>query len=133
VKAARLSETEQNRAIALEFVEALTSNDIERIERLFHEEAEWWVLGAGTMSRQALIKAIAQQFSTVVVSQMNILGTTAEGERVAIEAEGNFEFADGKVYRNRYHLLLIVRAGRVVHGREYLDTALLARVFGPST
>jgi uncharacterized protein len=127
-----MSEIEQNRVISQDLLEALASNNKARIDELFHEDAQWWVLGVGTMSRRALLEASAEAMSTAVVAQMNILATTAEGERVAVEAEGNFEFADGKVYRNRYHFLLIVRDGKVVEGREYLDTALVARVFGPS-
>src|SRR3546814_13365957 len=63
------------------------------------------------------------------VKETKIIGTTAEGDRVAIESRGNFEFEDGRVYRNSYHHLFIVRDNQVVKVHEYLDTALTARVF----
>jgi ketosteroid isomerase-like protein len=36
----------------------------------------------------------------------------------------------GKVYRNSYHHLLIVREGLIVSGKEYLDTAVVQAAFG---
>src|SRR3546814_19723352 len=67
------------------------------------------------------------------VKETKIIGTTAEGDRVAIESRGNFEFEDGRVYRNSYHHLFIVRDNQVVKVHEYLDTALTARVFQPQS
>ena len=54
---------------------------------------------------------------------------TAEGDRVAYEAEGEMIFPD-KVYRNVYHNLLIIREGLIVEGREYMDTKAVQEAFG---
>lgn len=42
--------------------------------------------------------------------RQRVTGPTAEGEQVAVEAEGQFE-QSGLVYRNAYHCLFIVRDG----------------------
>ncbi|OFV87839.1 MAG: hypothetical protein A3J75_05790 [Acidobacteria bacterium RBG_16_68_9] len=51
-----------------------------------------------------------------------VTGITAEGERVAIEAESHGRHVSGKTYHNQYHFLMIVRNGKVAEFKEYLDT-----------
>jgi ketosteroid isomerase-like protein len=47
---------------------------------------------------------------------------TAEGDRVALEAESYGELANGKVYNNQYHVLMEIRNGKIQAVREYMDT-----------
>ena len=54
--------------------------------------------------------------------RLTIDAVTVEGERVAVEAESYGVRADGKVYFNQYHYLIIVRDGLIIERREYLDT-----------
>ena len=49
-------------------------------------------------------------------------GITAEGDRVAVEAESYGQHANGKVYNNQYHFLIEVRNDKIQAVREYLDT-----------
>jgi len=53
---------------------------------------------------------------------LRIKGVTAEGERVALEAESFAKMKNGKTYQNRYHFLCEVRGGKIQTVREYLDT-----------
>ena len=55
---------------------------------------------------------------------------TAEDDRVAMEAESYGEMSNGKVYNNRYHLQHVVRDGKLLAVREYLDTQHVQDVFG---
>jgi ketosteroid isomerase-like protein len=64
------------------------------------------------------------------VESFEILGMTAEGDRVAVEAESRFHTAKGRLYNNRYHFLFVIRDGKIVRFDEYLDTALLLEHFG---
>lgn len=121
---------ERNRSLVLRLMTALNNCDIHQIDQILHRDCTWWVLGIGTMDRQTLIRQLQAMLGDARVAETKILGTTAEGERVAVESEGNFELADGRVYRNSYHHLFVVQAGLVTQVREYLDTALVARVFG---
>jgi ketosteroid isomerase-like protein len=58
------------------------------------------------------------------------LSFTAEGDRVAFEAIGYaVNKANGRVYDNRYHHLLVCHDGRIVEMREYQDTLLLYDVW----
>jgi ketosteroid isomerase-like protein len=62
--------------------------------------------------------------------KMEILFVTAEEDRVAVAAEGEFLFEEG-AYRNTYHYLFTIGCGRITAGREYLDTSVAARFFAP--
>jgi hypothetical protein len=54
---------------------------------------------------------------------------TAEGDRVAIEAETRGTLPDGRVYTNMYHYLFTFRDGLVWRVKEYLDTQSAAEFF----
>jgi hypothetical protein len=47
---------------------------------------------------------------------------TAEGDRVAIEAESKGMHVSGKKYNNLYHFLMRMRDGKIVEWKEYMDT-----------
>jgi hypothetical protein len=47
---------------------------------------------------------------------------TAEGDRVAIEAESFGRHVSGKTYNNKYHFVLRARGGKILEWREYMDT-----------
>lgn len=121
---------DRNTTLVLRLMTALNDCDVDRIDEILHPDCTWWVLGIGTMDRQTLIRQLQAMLGDARVAETTIVGTTAEGERVAVESSGNFEFADGRIYRNSYHHLFVVQDARVTQVREYLDTALIARVFG---
>jgi ketosteroid isomerase-like protein len=60
--------------------------------------------------------------------RLTITGVTAEGDRVAVEMDADGVSATGLQYQNQYHDLLEIRDGKIVAGREYLDTAHAAEV-----
>jgi hypothetical protein len=125
-----MPQAEQNKLLITRFMAALNDGDDTTLREIMHEDAKWWILGAGTMDRETLIEQLHLMLGGAKVSGTKIIAMTAEGERVAVEAEGNFEFADGRVYNNSYHNLYIIQDGRITYVKEYLDTALVARVFG---
>ena len=55
---------------------------------------------------------------------------TAEGERVALEAESHGLHTSGKTYNNHYHFLFRIRDGKIAEIREYADTAHARDVLG---
>jgi ketosteroid isomerase-like protein len=57
--------------------------------------------------------------------RIDIVATTAEGERVAIETRTHAPLIDGTTYQNRYHWLVLVRDGRIALMREYQNSAYL--------
>lgn len=123
-------QADRNRATVLRLMEALNVCDADTIRSIMPADADWWVLGIGTLDRDTVITQLEQLLGSAKVAETHILGTTAEGDRVAVESRGNFEFADGRVYRNSYHHLFTLRDGQVAGVREYLDLLHFQSVFG---
>ena len=121
---------EATKWIALSFIEHCFKGDVEQAMAMLSPDATWWVLGdPGTLkvSGHRDRARIARFLENVRRSfpdglEANIEGLTAEGERVAVEANSTARMSDGKPYNNRYHFLVKVRDGRVIEMREYLDT-----------
>ena len=72
----------------------------ERIARLFH----------------AMLKQLKEGL------RMTVLGSIAEGDRVALEVESSGDLKNGRLYRQQYHIVMEFRDGKICAVREYLDT-----------
>ncbi|WP_404476517.1 nuclear transport factor 2 family protein [Novosphingobium sp. BL-52-GroH] len=123
-----MTDIEANKAVARSYMRAVEEGDIATIEALQHPECTWWILGHGDMSREQFIAGVEGGLLTAQRRTAEVVGITAEGDRVAIEVRGEMVFPD-RVYRNEYHNLLIVRDGRIVSGKEYMDTKAVAEAF----
>ncbi|MET0659542.1 MAG: nuclear transport factor 2 family protein [Steroidobacteraceae bacterium] len=118
--------------LALTFLDHCFKGNMEAAVAMLAPGAIWWVLGdpqkvrvSGTRQLEQItkfLKNIKRGFPEGL--QAEILGVTAEGERVAIEASSTARMSNGQSYSNRYHFLIKVRDGRVLEMREYLDTYL---------
>ena len=120
---------EDNRLTALRLIEGLSKGFID--EALVTEDVSWWVPGRGIINKTdfgKIAKTVNGQFKSGVV--MTIHGSTAEGDRVAIEAEAYGELKNGKIYNNTYHFLFLFRDGRIFQAKEYNDSKHAADVFG---
>ena len=118
---------EKNKELARVFLDALSRADAELARELYAEDFQLWTAGSlpfsGTSNKaEALegMKMIGSMFPDGL--QFTILETTAEGDRVAIEAESKGVAASGVPYHNLYHFLMVVRDGRIHRFKEYMDT-----------
>lgn len=123
-----MADTEANKAVVRRYMQAVVDGDIETIEALQHPDVKWWILGFGDMDRAAFTASVKSGLITAQERRVEITGLTAEGDRVAVEAWSEMVFP-GKVYRNQYHNLLVIRDGQIVEGREYMDTRAAAAAF----
>lgn len=112
---------EANKALVRRYSQAVMDGDMDTLLALQHADVKWWVLGRGALSREAFNNAVRNGLLSAKKRVVIITGLTAEGDRVAYEAQGEMTFED-RVYRNTYHNLLIIRDGLIVEGREYMDT-----------
>ncbi len=127
---------EENKQVALTFFECLSSGDLEGALDLIDEDVTWWLAGKPDQFEIAGSKNKAQfteMLRTIETGMPNgirltITGITAEDDRVAVEMNANGVSATGKKYENEYHDLLEIRGGKIVAGREYIDTAHAAEV-----
>lgn len=116
-----------NKKIAEAFFAALNRADSAAIAALYAEDGFVWTAGtlpfSGKHSREEIVAgmdAILAPFPEGL--RFTIKNLTAEGDRVAIEAESYGRHASGKIYNNQYHFLMVIRDGKVAEFKEYLDT-----------
>jgi uncharacterized protein len=55
---------------------------------------------------------------------------TAEGDRVAVQAQGHNHTVSGKLYNNFYHCLFEFQDGKVIRWMEYTNPMHALEVFG---
>ena len=121
------SETEANRRLALDFVAAIARGDTDAILSIYAADGVCRISGntliSGTLTREqvaAACKGIFEAFPEGL--QFEVLGVTAEGDRVAIEAESAGRHVSGAWYSNQYHFLARFRDAQLIEWKEYMDT-----------
>ena len=91
----------------------------------FSSDAIWWMQGTRELPISAFIdmnkKFREAQFAGD--GRFEIHGITAEGNRVAIEAECFAPLKKGSTYNGTYHYLICFRDDKVCLVKEYCDTA----------
>jgi len=125
-----MDDIETNKAIVRRFLGAVAGGDINTIEQLQAPDCTWWVIGRGKVSRKSYTDDVRGMLLVAKPRKVEIIGMIAEGDTVAAEIRSEFHFGD-RVYANEYHDLFVLRAGLIVHGREYFDTGKVAAFFGP--
>lgn len=122
---------EANKRVASAFLQAIEDGDEAGLDALLAPSFTWWVAHWGDRSRAQFFEAVTRTMRGFNQRRLLVTAATAEGERVAVQAEGHFE-RPGLVYRNSYHYLFIVRDGLIASGREYFDTIAAAAAFTPA-
>jgi ketosteroid isomerase-like protein len=125
--------TDENKKIVLGYFEDRSAGNPHAFDRMA-DAATWRVMAKGQMggakTKAELLKIVAQntaRFEAPV--KFTVTGITAEGERVAVEAQGYAKLKNGKTYENLYHFLFIVRDGKIQEGKEYCDFHYAAEIF----
>jgi ketosteroid isomerase-like protein len=77
-----------NKAMAYKFIAAIVDGDVDALLRLHHPDATWWMLGTGTFDLETYIGLVRTTLAQTTKRTVAITGITAEGDRVAFEAEG---------------------------------------------
>lgn len=118
---------EDNKKVVMGFFEAMNSGNAGAAMGALADSATWWVAGnfalSGTKTK-AQFAELAGGLASKIDGGMRLtpLGVTAEGDRVAVEAESHAKMKNGKTYQNQYHFLFQVRDGKIQAVKEYLDT-----------
>jgi len=118
---------EQNKGVVREFFEALNRSDGKRVLELYADDGTCWTAGSLPFSGLHTLEETGQVMAGILGAfprgiQFTIHGVTAEGDRVAVEAESIGEHVSGCTYTNQYHFLFVIRDGRIAQFKEYLDT-----------
>lgn len=127
---------EANKQTALQALKAVGAGDADALGALMTPDATWWVLGKGPRDtaarpREPFLQALGGAltvFSGPV--SFTIQGITAEGDRVAVEADSHADLRKGGTYDNMYHFLFLFAAdGKIAAVREYNDTGYMRQAF----
>ena len=118
---------EDNKRIVLGFFENLSAGNGEAVLGAMADTATWWVLGnfplSGTKTKAQFAELVGQLGPKIDGAlKVTPIALTAEGDRVAVEAESYAKMKSGKTYQNKYHFLFVVRDGKIQAAKEYLDT-----------
>jgi len=113
-----------NLAIVGEYTKCIAAGDIEGALSYASDDAVFQGPDGSRMDKQGL-RALFAQMKPLLPNPLNIeiLGTTSEGRRVAVEARADTVLGNGKLYENIYHFLYELDGGRIVAAREYCDTS----------
>ncbi|WP_153503529.1 nuclear transport factor 2 family protein [Cumulibacter manganitolerans] len=124
-----MSQEQDNKQTVTSFLEAFSSGDVDAVLGAMSDDATWWTAGrikgmSGTAPKEVFAKGLPGLLSACQDGKIAITPTamTAEGDRVAVEAESSAETRSGRSYRNQYHFLFTVRDGKIAAVKEYMDT-----------
>lgn len=109
------------------FFKAMSSSDAATIVAAYADDGYVQTMGhtliSGKFTKAQISAAAGAIFETFPQGiHFTIKAMTAEGERVAVEAESDGMHISGKRYQNEYHFLFVFRNGQLVTLKEYMDT-----------
>lgn len=119
--------TDANRDFVLRFFQAMNDGDVDFIAGAYADDGTLQTMGntliSGVYTKeqiQAAAGGIYEAFPEGL--RFDILGITAEGDRVAVEATSEGQHISGQTYSNHYHFLFELRDGRILRLKEFMDT-----------
>ncbi|MGP0057893.1 MAG: nuclear transport factor 2 family protein [Beijerinckiaceae bacterium] len=126
---------ETNTQIVIGMWKAFGSREAARIESFLAENAVWIAprdnatakfLGvpSGMTGRAEIVRFIVDQFPQIFSRDVKLdyKGVYTDGETVVVEATLSATVANGRPYRNDYCFIHVVKDGKVVEMREFMDT-----------
>lgn len=124
---------EENKKLVLGFIENMSAGNANAVVSALADTATWWVAGnfalSGTKTKAQFLELVGSLGPKIDGGlRLTAKACTAEGERVAVEAESYAKMKNGKTYQNQYHFLFVVRDGKIQQVKEYLDTTHAAEV-----
>lgn len=128
--------SDDNKATVSRFFEIFSNGDVPSLLDAIADGGSWWVSGRldGMSGRydKASFGPLVEGAKTLYKSgglSIRVTAMIAEGDKVAVEAEGFAEMLDGRVYEPHYHFLVTVRGGKIFEVREYMDTQHAKEIF----
>lgn len=122
-----MTKEDSNKQKVRDFLGAMNRGDVAAIVDAYHEDGTCWTSGrtliSGTLDKEAIRAGAGAIFEAFPEGITFTLGPmTAEGDRVALEAESEGRHVSGAVYTNQYHFLFEFKDGQLYRLKEYMDT-----------
>lgn len=124
----------KNKAFVKEIMNAISNGNWKFVTESFAEDAKVWVAGDMPISgnhTKDFVRGLETGNPAMFPKGMSLTpkAITAEGERVAVEAESYGEHISGKTYNNFFHFMLVIRDGKIQEWKEYMDTKHASHTF----
>ena len=118
-----MSTPEQHKATTRRLFEYLSTLRFQEARELLDPDAKWWDDERGYFDTSEM-EATSGPFADHYVDgiKVTIHSMTAEGDRVAVEAESFAPMKNGTIYNNKYLFLVGFTGGRISLIKEYHDT-----------
>ena len=123
------TDTVANKALVARFFETFSTGDVPAIIEAMAPDGSWWVSGkldgmSGSYTAAGLAPLLEGANAGYKARALRITptGMIAEGDKVAVEANGYAELLDGRAYDCQYHFLITIRGGKIGDVKEYMDT-----------
>lgn len=128
---------EDNKAVVRSWFDAVNRGDEAAILEMTTEDFNFMTMARAPewllyhWNREQFSK-VPSTMSTVLTGpiQLQVNDMTAEGNRVAVEAETDSEMLNGRRYNNAYHFVFKLRDGKFTEVREYSCSHLAQTCFG---
>lgn len=127
---------EDNKRVVLRFMEAMGTGNAALAEPCLAPDACAIAKGygkfAGRREADAMIGMI-EAFNALVPTglRFTIVSVIADGDKVAVEAEGDAVTSDGTAYRNQYCFVFTLKDGKISQVNEYFCTVHADEVLWP--
>ena len=125
--------SEANKALVREYWRRINTKQSSDVLELCSDDFVFWFPGSdgGYQTREQARKTFDSVFEIFPEGLIfTLYEMTAEGERVALEAESHGVHKSGRPYNNHYHFLFRIRDGKIVEIKEYADTQHAHEVLG---
>lgn len=127
-----------NEALALDFFEALSSGDLEKLRPFLDENSVWEPMvkdipGAGCYKGNTIIdEFLAPVRGMFAPGDPKVHPQTlfSDGDYVAVESYSDGKLQDGRSYHNRYSWVFRMNNGKIGSLHEYMDSHYVATLFG---
>ncbi|CAH0497205.1 nuclear transport factor 2 family protein [Novosphingobium sp. CECT 9465] len=130
------SVSDENKTIVARFFELFSSGDVPTLLDAIADDGSWWVSGrlegmSGRYDKASfgpLVESAKAMYKSggLTITPVSMI---AEGDKVAVEATGFAELADGRTYLPQYHFLVTVQGNKIFEVREYMDTQHAKDIF----
>ena len=127
---------EQNKAVVLKFIEAMSSSDAAAADTCVAPDAFTVAKGygkfAGVRSREVMVGTI-DSFKQMLPSGLNVevKSVTASGNTVVVEFEGDANTSEGRPYQNQYCMVFMLAGGKIKQVNEYFCNVHADEVLWP--
>ena len=129
--------TEDNKRLMKTVFEGLAVGDSSLFRAHMAENFRVVVMGRSSWSGAVEGREALRRYFEYVGARFREQGRTiperfiADGDLVAVEAQGDNYSSTGERYNNHYCLVFRFENGKIAEMREYMDTAYCERVLGP--